>query len=136
MFIEKKKKPSFHSPKKSQLLGGKSTPLTKKASDDGKQELEVENTSPGPSITKDKRNIQKAVVVTPSQPDLQLGMIGLENYANNCYMNVVVQILCNIHEIREYFKSMLFQFFMFIYLVSVSVMSLTRLSTMFSFCIP
>ena len=69
----------------------------------------MENTPPGPSIIKDKRNIQKAVVVTPSQPDLQLGMIGLENYANNCYMNGVVQILCNIYEIREYFKSMLFQ---------------------------
>ena len=69
----------------------------------------MENTPPGPSITKDKRNIQKAVIVAPSQPDLQLGMIGLENYANNCYMNVVVQILCNIYEIREYFKSMLFQ---------------------------
>lgn len=84
------------------LLGGKSTPLTKKSSDEGKQEVETEK--PGPSKTQDKRNIQKSVAVS-LQSDVPFGMVGLENYANNCYMNVVVQVLSNIQEARDYFKN-------------------------------
>lgn len=91
-----------------QLLGGKSTPLSKKGCDDGNQdtEVKVENSNlPGSSKASavDKRNIQKSVSL--SQPENLVGMIGLDNYANNCYMNVVIQLLANVQELRDYLKS-------------------------------
>lgn len=102
-FLDGKKSPHQQAILSRQLLlGGKSTPLTKKSSDEGKQEVETEK--PGPSKTQDKRNIQKSVAVG-LQTDVPFGMVGLENYANNCYMNVVVQVLSNIQEARDYFKS-------------------------------
>lgn len=95
-----------------QLLGGKSTPLSKKGYDDGKQDTVVHaetNNLPSTSNTSsnvDKRNIQKNVSV--SQPEHYAGLTGLENYANNCYMNVVIQLLANIQELRDYLKSDLY----------------------------
>ena len=91
-----------------QLLGGKSTPLSKKGNEsDTKQEAEtkVDTNLPGSSKASavDKRNIQKTV--SQSQLENNLGLTGLENYANNCYMNVVIQLLANIQELRDYLKS-------------------------------
>lgn len=90
-----------------QLLGGKSTPLTK--GDDKQQqdsEVKVDSNLPGSSKSSavDKRNIQKTVSQSQLE-SINAGLTGLENYANNCYMNVVVQLLANIQELRDYFKS-------------------------------
>ena len=102
----KAKSPNVSPKKGQQLLGGKSTPLSKKSSDDGKQddEVHVENLpATSKASTVDKRNIQKTVSTT--QVEHFAGLTGLENYANNCYMNVVIQLLANIQELRDYLKS-------------------------------
>ena len=95
-----------------QLLGGKSTPLTKTGGDDKNQdsEVKVDNSSsnlPGSSKSSavDKRNIQKTVSQSHHPDSSNAGLTGLENYANNCYMNVVIQLLANIQELRDYLKS-------------------------------
>ena len=82
------------------LLGGKSTPVSKKSNDsESKVEKEtVVSTEPqAAAIARDGsslRNVNKAI---------SAGLTGLENYANNCYMNVVIQVLANLPEIRDYF---------------------------------
>ncbi|XP_065059123.1 ubiquitin carboxyl-terminal hydrolase 19-like isoform X2 [Rhopilema esculentum] len=90
----------FGSPENMMLLGGKSTPFSKKSGD---QETKVDKETtavcePQASSTTKEINIQKNLNKT-----VTAGLTGLENYANNCYMNVVIQVLANIPEIREYF---------------------------------
>ena len=87
-----------------QLLGGKSTPLTKKTSEESSQDIEVSLPNAISISSSNVRNVSKINIVS----DPMLGLTGLENYANNCYMNVVLQLLANIYEIREYFKSKFF----------------------------
>lgn len=107
---EGKKKKQTNSPKNSptkhsQLLGGKSTPLTKEGGQDGPTKVENQASS---STMEDKKNIKKATTTTTatSQSESPLvGLTGLENYSNNCYMNVVIQILANIQETRDFFKN-------------------------------
>eukprot|EP00794_Sanderia_malayensis_P007032 gene7032-7821_t len=91
-----------------QLLGGKSTPFLKKTGEqENKPEKETAVASsaeqqPGMAMSCDvesKKNVNKTVMLKTES----LGLTGLENYANNCYMNVVIQVLANIPEIRDYF---------------------------------
>ena len=84
------------------LLGGKSTPFAKKSNE---QDNKVEKETAVPIEP------QAAAVVRESNSLKNMnktitGLIGLENYANNCYMNVVIQVLANIPEIRDYFAGM------------------------------
>ena len=91
----------FGSPQKSpQLLGGKSTPLEVRKRPEAEK---ASDNQPSSSTTDGKRNIQKTVSAV--QLDQAAGLTGLENFANNCYMNVVIQVLANIVELRDYFKS-------------------------------
>ena len=90
----------FGSPENMMLLGGKSTPFSKKSGD---QETKVDKETtavcePQASSSTKEINIQKNLNKT-----VTAGLTGLENYANNCYMNVVIQVLANIPEVREYF---------------------------------
>ena len=102
------KQTSPSSPQKKKLLGGKSTPM--KTNDEKKQQEEKsqgENSavaSSSKTAAEDARNIKKAAAVAAEPENLQ-GLTGLENYANNCYMNVVIQILANIKETRDFFRS-------------------------------
>lgn len=111
--LHKLKAPHTQQRSSPQLLGGKSTPM--KSNEEKKQDAETkadrnsaDNTaSSASSKTEDERNIQKAAasVAVEPQPENTAGLTGLENYANNCYMNVVIQILANIKETRDYFKT-------------------------------
>ncbi|XP_065669506.1 ubiquitin carboxyl-terminal hydrolase 19 isoform X3 [Hydra vulgaris] len=85
-----------------QLLGGKSTPLTTKSSEE--QDVETSSPNANSSLSSNVRNVNKINIAS----DTMLGLTGLENYANNCYMNVVLQLLANIYETREYFKNEVF----------------------------
>ena len=93
------------SPENMQLLGGKSTPVSKKA---GEQENKIEKeaaTGAEPqasAVAKESSSLKNVNKTVGSRTDL-VGLTGLENYANNCYMNVVIQVLANIPEIRDYF---------------------------------
>ena len=82
--------------------------MTKNIGEDKKQdsEVKVDSNLPGSSKSSavDKRNIQKTVSQSQVESS-NAGLTGLENYANNCYMNVVIQLLANIQELRDYLKS-------------------------------
>ena len=90
----------FRSPENMVLLGGKSTPVSKKSNDtEGKVEKEAvmcsePQASAAARESSSLKNVNKAIAT---------GLTGLENYANNCYMNVAIQVLANIPEIRDYF---------------------------------
>lgn len=87
------------------LLGGKSTPVSKKA---GEQENKIEKETvtvaepQASAVAKESSSLKNVNKTVASRSDL-VGLTGLENYANNCYMNVVIQVLANIPEIRDYF---------------------------------
>jgi len=88
------------------LLGGKSTPL-KSNEEKKRDESKAENSATAvasSSKSEDERNIKKAVA-NSNEPEILVGLTGLENYANNCYMNVVIQVLANIQEARDYFRN-------------------------------
>lgn len=82
------------------LLGGKSTPVSKKGSEQetkAEKEMATSSEPQASAVVRDSsslKNVNKTSVA---------GLTGLENYANNCYMNVVIQVLANIPEIRDYF---------------------------------
>ncbi len=88
------------------LTGGKSTPVLKKPADsDQKPDKETSTATDQQSLTstrdaESKKNVNKAVSFRTEA----LGLTGLENYANNCYMNVVIQVMANLPEMREYFR--------------------------------
>ena len=88
----------FRSPENMALLGGKSTPVSKKSNDTEvkieKEAVSEPQASAAPRDSNSLKNVNKAIIT---------GLTGLENYANNCYMNVVIQVLANIPEIRDYF---------------------------------
>jgi len=91
---------SCRSPENMMLLGGKSTPVSRKGNEpESKTEKEtaVCSDQQASALARDSGSLKNM------NKQIATGLTGLENYANNCYMNVVIQALANIPEIRDYF---------------------------------
>ena len=94
-------KRSCRSPENMALLGGKSTPVSKTKEPENKVEKEpaVPSEPQASAVVRDSSSLKSMNKVTAA------GLTGLLNYANNCYLNVVIQVLANIPEIRDHFIS-------------------------------
>ena len=103
-------KEDMNSPAKTQLLGGKSTPLSKKSQSSepernpDKEVAVAEHPQQPSSSSKDDESIRNVNKIVINKAEV-FGLTGIENYSNNCYINVVTQVLVNIQELKDYFVS-------------------------------
>ena len=91
---------SCHTSENMMLRGGKSTPVSRKGNEPeskAEKETAVCSDQQASALVRDSGSLKNM------NRQIASGLTGLENYANNCYMNVVIQALANIPEIRDYF---------------------------------